>query len=52
MRLIQKSRKKGIVSLFDISDMMDTMTRLHVEYVGHDGLLVDMVELLEMVIGQ
>ena len=38
--------------MFDILDMMDTMTRLHVEYVGHDGLLlVDMVDLLEMVIG-
>ena len=34
--------------MFDILDMMDTMTRLHVEYVGHDGLLVDMVDLLEM----
>ena len=31
--------------MFDILDMMDTMTRLHV---GHDGLLVDMVNLLEM----
>ena len=23
--------------MFDILDMMDTMTRLHVEYVRHDG---------------
>ena len=40
-----------MVSMFDILDMMDTMTWLHVEYVGHDGLLVDMVDLLEMAIG-